>query len=112
MVVLNLFNVCSIGPNGFIDFLLMNVPLGIEKTGWPMYILVGLVFCVIYFVVFRLLIKMMHLKTIGRETEGAETRLYSKKDYLDKQTNLSRSEEHTSELQSRFDLVCRLLLEK
>src|SRR5699024_12561509 len=25
---------------------------------------------------------------------------------------LGRSEEHTSELQSRFDLVCRLLLEK
>src|SRR5699024_12877544 len=72
----------------------------------------SLVFFVIYFVVFRLLIKMMDLKTIGRETEGAETRLYSKKDYLDKQTNLSRSEEHTSELQSRFDLVCRLLLEK
>src|SRR5699024_12558973 len=27
-------------------------------------------------------------------------------------TQLDRSEEHTSELQSRFDLVCRLLLEK
>src|SRR5437868_13471976 len=26
--------------------------------------------------------------------------------------NRDRSEEHTSELQSRFDLVCRLLLEK
>src|SRR5437868_11168272 len=26
--------------------------------------------------------------------------------------DFSRSEEHTSELQSRFDLVCRLLLEK
>src|SRR5699024_12476895 len=26
--------------------------------------------------------------------------------------NPTRSEEHTSELQSRFDLVCRLLLEK
>src|SRR5207249_5316711 len=26
--------------------------------------------------------------------------------------NKQRSEEHTSELQSRFDLVCRLLLEK
>src|SRR5437868_11505125 len=26
--------------------------------------------------------------------------------------DLQRSEEHTSELQSRFDLVCRLLLEK
>src|SRR5207249_11364192 len=27
-------------------------------------------------------------------------------------TTRNRSEEHTSELQSRFDLVCRLLLEK
>src|SRR5699024_11237239 len=27
-------------------------------------------------------------------------------------TDFGRSEEHTSELQSRFDLVCRLLLEK
>src|SRR5699024_11696818 len=27
-------------------------------------------------------------------------------------TAFARSEEHTSELQSRFDLVCRLLLEK
>src|SRR5437868_14261607 len=26
--------------------------------------------------------------------------------------HMDRSEEHTSELQSRFDLVCRLLLEK
>src|SRR5699024_11439033 len=30
----------------------------------------------------------------------------------DLEVPLSRSEEHTSELQSRFDLVCRLLLEK
>src|SRR5207249_11572351 len=29
-----------------------------------------------------------------------------------KNTRVARSEEHTSELQSRFDLVCRLLLEK
>src|SRR5699024_11307774 len=29
----------------------------------------------------------------------------------DNNNNKSRSEEHTSELQSRFDLVCRLLLE-
>src|SRR5699024_11261259 len=30
----------------------------------------------------------------------------------DAQRFAARSEEHTSELQSRFDLVCRLLLEK
>src|SRR5699024_11707557 len=33
-------------------------------------------------------------------------------DDLTKETVAKRSEEHTSELQSRFDLVCRLLLEK
>src|SRR5699024_9114948 len=32
--------------------------------------------------------------------------------YGKKKTKTERSEEHTSELQSRFDLVCRLLLEK
>src|SRR5207249_10928794 len=31
---------------------------------------------------------------------------------LEDAANEERSEEHTSELQSRFDLVCRLLLEK
>src|SRR5699024_11261231 len=31
---------------------------------------------------------------------------------LDDLSEFQRSEEHTSELQSRFDLVCRLLLEK
>lgn len=97
MVVLNLLNVRSIGPNGFIDFILMNVPLGIEKTGWPMYILVGLIFFVIYFVVFRVLIKAMDLKTIGRETDGAETKLYSKKDYLDKKANNSQDDIEVAE---------------
>src|SRR5207249_10252800 len=32
--------------------------------------------------------------------------------YLAARHTATRSEEHTSELQSRFDLVCRLLLEK
>src|SRR5699024_11530409 len=31
--------------------------------------------------------------------------------YCQAAIDISRSEEHTSELQSRFDLVCRLLLE-
>src|SRR5699024_11981228 len=32
--------------------------------------------------------------------------------YCNMSSPFARSEEHTSELQSRFDLVCRLLLEK
>ncbi|MDN5372042.1 MAG: maltose/glucose system component [Carnobacterium sp.] len=81
MVVLNLLSVRAIGPNGFIDFLLYNVPLGIEKTGWPMYILVGLVFFVIYYFTFRFLITKFKYKTIGREETGQETKLYSKSEY-------------------------------
>src|SRR5699024_11930226 len=37
------------------------------------------------------------IKTVGKDSADGNTK---------------RSEEHTSELQSRFDLVCRLLLEK
>src|SRR5699024_11735223 len=49
-------------------------------------------------------------QTIGRVTSlSSETRRSSVVPSL---AWLWRSEEHTSELQSRFDLVCRLLLEK
>src|SRR5699024_5277749 len=48
--------------------------------------------------------------TQGRPSQATMNKL---KDYFIKQIkNYMRSEEHTSELQSRFDLVCRLLLEK
>src|SRR5699024_11702040 len=40
-----------------------------------------------------------------------KTLYYSTYDELKQWFEKSRSEEHTSELQSRFDLVCRLLLE-
>src|SRR5699024_3678080 len=46
-----------------------------------------------------------HLKALDAVYEGV---IASNR----KAITLSRSEEHTSELQSRFDLVCRLLLEK
>lgn len=81
MVALNLLNVRAIGPNGFIDFLLYNIPLGIGRTRWPLYILVGLIFFVLYYVIFRFLITKLNLSTIGRENSSEETRLYSKKDY-------------------------------
>src|SRR5207249_11489085 len=49
-------------------------------------------------------------------TEGGDPRALVEARGMKQVTDLSaiekRSEEHTSELQSRFDLVCRLLLEK
>src|SRR5699024_11296117 len=45
-------------------------------------------------------IEKLELGSVGDTIQRGGTFLYS-----------ARSEEHTSELQSRFDLVCRLLLE-
>ena len=102
MVVLNILGVTAIGPNGFIDFLLYNIPLGIERTNWPMFILVGLIQLVVYYLVFRSLISKFNLKTPGREDEG-ETKLYTKKDYKEKNLNNkeileSNSEKNLSEI--------------
>src|SRR5690349_22715855 len=44
--------------------------------------------------------------------EGDTTALYIHRMLSPRGVKLTRSEEHTSELQSRRDLVCRLLLEK
>src|SRR5699024_11503349 len=48
------------------------------------------------------------------QLEGMNQEAYDllKKSLKIDEFNKERSEEHTSELQSRFDLVCRLLLEK
>lgn len=48
-------------------------------------ILVGLAFTLIWFLVFRFLIKKFNFKTPGREDEAEETKLYTKKDYKEKQ---------------------------
>src|SRR5207249_10485699 len=46
---------------------------------------------------------------LDRVALGAIQRIDAKR-YPGAHSGVSRSEEHTSELQSRFDLVCRLLL--
>src|SRR5207249_9988164 len=46
----------------------------------------------------------------GAQLAGSDRRLHPGSGSRDRSGG--RSEEHTSELQSRFDLVCRLLLEK
>src|SRR5699024_12707102 len=51
-----------------------------------------------------------HVKRLLRQAGHADTtRIQKRSNHIARAT---RSEEHTSELQSRFDLVCRLLLEK
>ncbi|MEO3739417.1 PTS transporter subunit EIIC [Kosakonia oryzendophytica] len=87
MMLFSLLGVHAIGANGIIDFVLYNLPLGTEKSNWPMYILVGLIMFALYFFIFRFLIVHFGMKTPGREDDEQETRLYSKQEYQAKGSN-------------------------
>src|SRR2546422_4254557 len=52
------------------------------------------------------------LGVVARRHQGLEARRDERRDAAAQHHLLPRSEEHTSELQSRLHLVCRLLLEK
>ncbi|MFA7744452.1 glucose-specific PTS transporter subunit IIBC [Salinicoccus roseus] len=56
---------------GFIDFFLFGILQ--NRTEWWWVLVVGIVYAVIYYVVFRVLIQAMNLKTPGREDANAET---------------------------------------
>lgn len=66
-MVVYLMNVRVCATNGIIDFLVLNLPAGIGRTHWPMYVAVGLVEITVVFVVFKILIEKLSLKTPGRE---------------------------------------------
>ncbi len=73
--------------NGLIAWLSLNwIPCG--KNHWQTYVIqvvVGLLFSLIWFLVFRFLIKKFNFLTPGREEDGEDAKLYTKKDYREKQ---------------------------
>lgn len=81
MVAFNVLGVRAIAPNGFIDFMLLNLPLGIGKTHWPMLILIGIVQFAIYYAIFRWAITKFNFKTLGREDDEADMKLHTKAEY-------------------------------
>lgn len=74
----SILDIRTIIPNGVIDFLLMNIPVGIDRTSWPMVFVIGIGQAVVYYFVFRFLITKLNLKTPGR---GNATKLYTKGEY-------------------------------
>lgn len=68
IVLLKLFSVTAMS-GGLLNSVIMNVVLGVEKTSYPMYFLLGALQIVAYFVIFSFLIKKLKLKTPGREDD-------------------------------------------
>src|SRR5207249_11131512 len=69
--------------------------------------------------------RRVDIRSLRQESQSGPSRRRRQRDWVDanhamalcqhqsdRRVPCARSEEHTSELQSRFDLVCRLLLEK
>ena len=54
---------------GIIDFCVYNLPLGIGKTKWPIFILLGVIEAVVCYFVFKFMIVKFNMKTLGREDD-------------------------------------------
>ncbi|MBQ9736984.1 MAG: PTS transporter subunit EIIC [Clostridia bacterium] len=65
---------------GVIDLFLFGILQGNAKTHWINVIWVGIIYFVVYYVLFRALIKKYNFVTPGREDDEADTRLYTRKD--------------------------------
>ena len=70
---------------GLLDFFLFGILQGNEKTSWILVIPVGIIYFILYYVIFTVLIRKLNLKTPGREDDDSETKLFTKADYLAKQ---------------------------
>ena len=69
IALLKIFDVTAFCGGNLLASLIMNVTVGVEKTHWPVMIILGIVQILVYFVVFSFLIKKFNLKTPGREDE-------------------------------------------
>jgi PTS system D-glucosamine-specific IIC component len=75
---------------GFIDLGLFGILQGNAKTNWIWVVIVGLVYFVVYYLLFRVIITRLNLKTPGREEDTEDTKLYTRSDF-DKKTGINTS---------------------
>lgn len=95
---------------GIIDLTLFGVLQGNEKTNWIMIPLVGLVYFIVYFLLFRFLIRWRDYKTPGREEDSEETKLYTRADYNAKKEGQGDAPT-VQEAANEANAVSRLILE-
>ena len=65
---------------GFLDLFLFGILQGNTKTSWLRIIPVGIIYFILYYVIFTFMIKKFDFKIPGREDDDTETKLYTKAD--------------------------------
>jgi PTS system D-glucosamine-specific IIC component len=71
---------------GIIDLTLFGILQGNAKTNWIMIPVVGIFYFIVYFLLFRFMIRKRNYATPGRESDGEETKLYTRADYNEKKS--------------------------
>ena len=74
---------------GLIDLTLFGILQGNAKTNWIWIVIVGLVYAVLYYFIFRFMITKFNFRTPGREADDEETKLYTRKDLEESKKNPS-----------------------
>ena len=82
---------------GLLDFFLFGILQGNAKTSWLRVIPVGIVYFLLYYFIFKFMIKKFDFKTPGREEDDAETRLYTKADVNTRKEAQTESNPHTAD---------------
>ncbi|TQW86740.1 PTS glucose transporter subunit IIBC, partial [Clostridioides difficile] len=73
IALLKIFDVTALCGGNLLVSIIMNTTVGVEKTHWPVMMILGLAQIIVYFVVFSFLIKKFNYKTPGREDESTAT---------------------------------------
>ena len=82
---------------GLLDFFLFGILQGNAKTSWLRVIPVGIVYFLLYYFIFKFMIKKFDFKTPGREEDDAETRLYTKADVNARKEAQTESNPHAAD---------------
>lgn len=88
---------------GALDFALYGILPGNARTHWIAVLLVGFVYAVLYYVVFRFAITKLNIKTPGRE-DDEDSKLFTKADYLEK-----KAEDKKRKSDSSTDMYAQIL---
>lgn len=88
---------------GFIDLLLFGILQGNAKTSWIWVVVVGIVYFIVYYLLFAFLIKKLDLKTPGRD-DNEEVKLYKRSDLEAKKNGENGGSSEEDELSA---MICR-----
>lgn len=93
---------------GLLDLFLFGILQGNDKTSWLRIIPVGIVYFILYYVIFSFLIKKFNLKTPGREDDAGEVKLYTKADVNTRKAKETDAEGAASEDELSKDITMGL----